>query len=236
MVPRLDADALVDALALHVPAGRVPVRRGSSSENAAAAGDEPEFELLDTGVFDDGRYWEITADYAKAAPDDIFIRVSVRNAGPRARRRSTSCRRSGSATPGRGASTPRSRRSALDRTARSSPSTTSSARAYLVGQPARRGALLRERDERRAALRRRRPRRRTRRTGSTTTSSTARRRSTPTRPGTKAAFRYRLEVAAGETVDDPAAARAETARPSASDFDGDAWPPASARPTSSTPS
>jgi hypothetical protein len=43
---------------------------------------EPEYELLDTGVFDDGRYWEITADYAKASPEDILIRVSLRNNGP----------------------------------------------------------------------------------------------------------------------------------------------------------
>jgi hypothetical protein len=43
---------------------------------------DPEFELADTGIFDDGRYWEITADYAKASPDDILVRVSVRNAGP----------------------------------------------------------------------------------------------------------------------------------------------------------
>jgi hypothetical protein len=43
---------------------------------------DPEFELADTGIFDDGRYWEITADYAKASPDDILVRISVRNAGP----------------------------------------------------------------------------------------------------------------------------------------------------------
>src|SRR5262249_30058171 len=34
------------------------------------------------GVFDDDRYWEITADYAKASPEDILVRVSLRNAGP----------------------------------------------------------------------------------------------------------------------------------------------------------
>jgi len=41
-----------------------------------------EYELVDTGVLDDDRYWDITADYAKAAPDDICIRLTVRNAGP----------------------------------------------------------------------------------------------------------------------------------------------------------
>jgi hypothetical protein len=44
----------------------------------------PEYELLDTGAFDDDRYWEITVDYAKAAPEDICMRVQVRNAGPEA--------------------------------------------------------------------------------------------------------------------------------------------------------
>jgi hypothetical protein len=44
--------------------------------------DEPELELVDTGIFDDGRYWEITADYAKASPEEIVVRLSVRNAGP----------------------------------------------------------------------------------------------------------------------------------------------------------
>ena len=43
---------------------------------------QPEFELADTGIFDGGRYWEVTVDYAKAAPDDILARITVRNAGP----------------------------------------------------------------------------------------------------------------------------------------------------------
>jgi len=53
-------------------------------ENRARGRLDPEFELVDTGVFDEGRYWEVTADYAKASPDDILIRVSVRNNGPEA--------------------------------------------------------------------------------------------------------------------------------------------------------
>jgi hypothetical protein len=53
-----------------------------AAENARRGRDEPEYELVDTGVFDDGRYWEITADYAKASPDDLLMRITVRNAGP----------------------------------------------------------------------------------------------------------------------------------------------------------
>ena len=51
-------------------------------ENARRNKDEPEFELVDTGVFEGDRYWQITADYAKASPDDVCMRISVRNVGP----------------------------------------------------------------------------------------------------------------------------------------------------------
>jgi Glycosyl hydrolase family 63 C-terminal domain len=51
-------------------------------ENHARGKLDPEFELVDTGLFDDGRYWEVTADYAKASPEELLIRITVRNAGP----------------------------------------------------------------------------------------------------------------------------------------------------------
>ena len=63
------------------PQGEFPYDR-LVNENRRRGRDDPEYELLDTGVFDDGRYWEITADYAKAAPEDLLIRITVRNAGP----------------------------------------------------------------------------------------------------------------------------------------------------------
>jgi hypothetical protein len=44
----------------------------------------PEFELVDTGVFHEDRYFEMVVEYAKAAIDDILIRVSVTNRGPEA--------------------------------------------------------------------------------------------------------------------------------------------------------
>jgi len=52
------------------------------AENRLRGAGDAEYELLDTGAFDDDRYWEITADYAKAGPDDLCIRVTVRNCGP----------------------------------------------------------------------------------------------------------------------------------------------------------
>jgi hypothetical protein len=51
-------------------------------ENAHRDRRAPEYELLDTGAFVEGRYWDITVDYAKAAPDDVCVRLRVRNAGP----------------------------------------------------------------------------------------------------------------------------------------------------------
>jgi hypothetical protein len=51
-------------------------------ENRRRQRDQPEYELIDTGVFDADRYWEITADFAKASPEDLLIRVAIRNAGP----------------------------------------------------------------------------------------------------------------------------------------------------------
>ncbi|HEV2953305.1 MAG TPA: glucosidase, partial [Candidatus Dormibacteraeota bacterium] len=52
------------------------------TENARRGKLDPEYELLDTGVFDGDRYWDITAEYAKSAPEDICILVTARNAGP----------------------------------------------------------------------------------------------------------------------------------------------------------
>jgi hypothetical protein len=43
---------------------------------------EPEFELIDTGVFDGGRYFDIEVEYAKAAPMDLLMRVTAHNRGP----------------------------------------------------------------------------------------------------------------------------------------------------------
>jgi hypothetical protein len=43
-----------------------------------------EYELLNTGVFDQDRYFDVFVEYAKAAPEDILIRISVANRGPEA--------------------------------------------------------------------------------------------------------------------------------------------------------
>ncbi len=53
------------------------------AENARRKGRAmPEYEIADTGLFDEGRYFDVTVDYAKAAPDDILMRIAVVNRGP----------------------------------------------------------------------------------------------------------------------------------------------------------
>ena len=53
-------------------------------ENRRRTLDDPEFEILDTGVFDDGRYFDVEIEYAKAAPDEILMQVTIHNRGDRA--------------------------------------------------------------------------------------------------------------------------------------------------------
>jgi hypothetical protein len=54
------------------------------AQNAARTRFDPEYELLDTGVFDADRYWIVEVHYAKADPDDVLMAVQVSNAGPEA--------------------------------------------------------------------------------------------------------------------------------------------------------
>ena len=51
-------------------------------ENGRRGKLDPEYELLDTGAFDDDRYWIVEVRYAKAEPGDVLMAVQVTNAGP----------------------------------------------------------------------------------------------------------------------------------------------------------
>ncbi|PYV26438.1 MAG: glucosidase, partial [Acidobacteria bacterium] len=51
-------------------------------ENRRRGKQSPEFELLDTGVFDQDRYFDVLFEYAKATPEDILIRITAYNRGP----------------------------------------------------------------------------------------------------------------------------------------------------------
>jgi len=52
--------------------------------NRRRSREEFEYELLDTGIFDDDRYFDVFVEYAKGDPEDLLIRISVNNRGPEA--------------------------------------------------------------------------------------------------------------------------------------------------------
>ena len=54
--------------------------------NRRRSREDLEYELLDTGVFDDDRYFDVFVEYAKEGPEDILIRIRVHNRGPEAAR------------------------------------------------------------------------------------------------------------------------------------------------------
>ena len=54
--------------------------------NRRRSREEFEYELLDTGVFDDDRYFDVFVEYAKDGPEDVLIKITVHNRGPEAAR------------------------------------------------------------------------------------------------------------------------------------------------------
>ncbi len=67
----------------HYPQGAYPYQ-DLIDVNAGRSRYQPEYELLDTGAFDDDRYWITEVHYAKAGPDDLLMAIQVTNAGPEA--------------------------------------------------------------------------------------------------------------------------------------------------------
>ena len=52
--------------------------------NRRRSREEMEYELLDTGIFDDDRYFDVFVEYAKGDPEDLLVKISVHNRGPEA--------------------------------------------------------------------------------------------------------------------------------------------------------
>jgi hypothetical protein len=52
--------------------------------NRSRGKDEFEFELIDTGIFNDNRYFDVFVEYAKASPEDLLVEITVHNRGPEA--------------------------------------------------------------------------------------------------------------------------------------------------------
>lgn len=63
------------------PQAEYPYKR-LVEENQARQGRGAELELIDTGIFDEDRYFDVFVSYAKASPEDICIRIDVHNRGP----------------------------------------------------------------------------------------------------------------------------------------------------------
>jgi hypothetical protein len=52
------------------------------AENRRRTREDFEYELMDTGVFDENRYWDVQVDFAKVDPEDVLIRITATNRGP----------------------------------------------------------------------------------------------------------------------------------------------------------
>jgi hypothetical protein len=65
------------------PQGEYPYQK-LVDENRSRGGRGFEYELLDTGIFDEDKYFDVVVEYAKAAPDDLCIRFEIFNRGPEA--------------------------------------------------------------------------------------------------------------------------------------------------------
>ena len=63
------------------PQGAFPYR-ALVEENGRRSAREPEFELVDTGIFEDERYFDVEIEYAKGGVDDILMQLTVHNRGP----------------------------------------------------------------------------------------------------------------------------------------------------------
>ena len=100
LLPRRHADELVPEVPLPLSARRVTRTPTSSATNRDARPQEMEYELLDTGVFDDDRYVDVDVEYAKARARRHPRAHHARATAAPSRPRSTCCRRCGSATRG----------------------------------------------------------------------------------------------------------------------------------------
>ena len=215
LLPRRDADGVVPEGALQVPARGLSRTPQLVDGNRARGRGDRELEIEDTGVFERG-YWDVVAEYAKADPDDILIRITVTNRGDAARLHvlptAVAAQHVELGAPRRGlrparADRARRRRQRADRAAHARP-----APARLRRPPD--AAVHRQRDQQRAAVGRRRRRRATPRTRFTAAWSTATLGAVnPAFEGTKCAAWYVLDVPAGASQQPAAAADRRPAGP-----------------------
>ena len=199
------------------------------AENRRRSRNDFEYELLDTGVFDEDRYWDVYVEFAKADPEDTLIRITATNRGPGARPRCTCVpqlwfrntwcarrrtRRGPSSRPAITTAAPVDRRRA----------TRCSGKRYPLLRGRGRAAVHRQRDEPLPPLGPAQPDRLPEGRHQRLTSSTgAQNAVNPARKGTKSAFHSRVDGRA-RAERDAAAAPERAARPASSpirsrDFD-----------------
>src|SRR5262249_5097083 len=58
--------------------------RGVGEREGGGSGQELEYELIDTGVFEQDRYFDVLVEYAKESPEDLLVQITVTNRGPEA--------------------------------------------------------------------------------------------------------------------------------------------------------
>ena len=236
MVPRRAPEPRVEPLALPLPAGASSPTATCVAENGRRGKLDPEYELLDTGAFDDDRYWIVEVDYAKGDPHDLLLTVRVTNAGPEADTLHvlpTAWYRNTWAWGLDGETKPELRLEGAARVVTEHPFL---GELEIVAQGEPEVLFCDNETNERAAVRDGLGDRPRRRTGSTTTSSRAPT-TVATDAGTKAAFWYRLQVEPGETA--TVRVRLRPGRPPRQPVDATSTrspPSASRRPTSSTPS
>ena len=66
------------------PQAEFPVPATAHGESAARTRLEREYELVDTGIFNEGRYFDVEVEYGKVAAEDLLIRINLSNRGPEA--------------------------------------------------------------------------------------------------------------------------------------------------------
>ena len=247
MVRRRHADRVVAALALPLPAGRVPVRapaRGERAARQAAIASSSWSTPACSTAIATGRS---TADYAKAAPDDLCVRIRIRNAGPEAGR---AARAADAVVPqplvvgrrtSRGPSIRARRRErgvavaiAEDETARP----LAARRRTRSRRPRARAAVLRERDQLPRVCSARAAPTPYPKDGINDHVVAGAATVNPAQRGTKMACWYRVTVAPGETVElrlRLARERRRRRRSTSAPASSGRSPTASARPTSTTP-
>ena len=82
LLPRQHADALLHEVPLQVSAAASSPTAIWWRPTARRSREEFEYELLDTGIFDEDRYFDVFVEYAKTGPEDMLVAITVHNRGP----------------------------------------------------------------------------------------------------------------------------------------------------------